>query len=419
MISDCLCGTADYMPHMMAQDTPDFTPTRLEALTRLSRFVPHAGSDYARRRNFDLGAGRHSGVSTLSPYLRHRLITEQEVVEATLGRFSQSSAEKFVQEVFWRTYWKGWLEQRPTVWDAYLGQVRGALDQVQTSAGLRSEWKAACLGETGIDCFDAWAHELVETGYLHNHARMWFASIWIFTLRLPWALGADFFLRHLLDGDPASNTLGWRWVAGLQTIGKTYLARADNIAKYTEGRFNPQGQLAGFAAPLEGPPHPDRQPILQGGAPQKGLRTGLLAHEDDLSLGFTLQDCDAVHTTLVVDAHQEMTPLTPSPLVTAFKSGATEDALTRYGDQLGEQAGSARTTDEIAAWTKAHGLEQIVTAFAPVGPTRSLLDQFERSTALPLVRVMRPYDARAWPYAKAGFFKFKAAIPTLIGQFES
>jgi deoxyribodipyrimidine photo-lyase len=64
--------------------------------------------------------------------------------------------------------------------------------------------------------------ELVETGYLHNHARMWFASIWIFTLRLPWELGADFFLRHLLDGDAASNTLSWRWVAGLHTKGKHY-----------------------------------------------------------------------------------------------------------------------------------------------------------------------------------------------------
>ncbi len=70
----------------------------------------------------------------------------------------------------------------------------------------------------------------MATGYLHNHARMWFASIWIFTLRLPWELGADFFLRHLLDGDPASNTLSWRWVGGMQTMGKTYLARADNIA---------------------------------------------------------------------------------------------------------------------------------------------------------------------------------------------
>ncbi len=90
-----------------------------------------------------------------------------------------------------------------------------------------------------------------SAGYLHNHARMWFASIWIFTLRLPWVLGADFFMRHLCDGDPASNTLSWRWVAGLHTRGKTYLARASNIATYTGGRFTPQDHdLAAFAPPL-------------------------------------------------------------------------------------------------------------------------------------------------------------------------
>ncbi len=211
-----------------------FIPTRTAGLERLARFLPHAGADYARMRNFDLGAGHHHHVSTLSPYIRHRLVTEAEVLQSVLARHSASAAEKYVQEVFWRTYWKGWLEQRPTVWDIYQADLRAALDAVQTQSGLRSAWSAACNGTTGIDAFDHWAQELVQTGYLHNHARMWFASIWVFTLRLPWELGADFFLRHLLDGDPASNTLGWRWVAGLQTRGKTYLARPDNIQKFTD-----------------------------------------------------------------------------------------------------------------------------------------------------------------------------------------
>jgi deoxyribodipyrimidine photo-lyase len=84
----------------------------------------------------------------------------------------------------------------------------------------------AVNGQTGLTCFESWVTELVETGYLHNHARMWFASIWILTLGLPWRLGAVFLYRHLLDGDAASNTLGWRWVAGLQTRGKPYPADA-------------------------------------------------------------------------------------------------------------------------------------------------------------------------------------------------
>ena len=88
-------------------------------------------------------------------------------------------------------------------------------------SGLRRAFEGAVTGSTGIDGFDDWARELTHTGWLHNHARMWFAFIWIFTLELPWALGADFFLRHLVDGDPASNTLSWRWVAGLYTRAKS------------------------------------------------------------------------------------------------------------------------------------------------------------------------------------------------------
>ena len=85
--------------------------------------------------------------------------------------------------------------------------------------------------------------ELRTEGWLHNHTRMWFASIWIFTLRLPWPLGAALFEHHLKDADAASNTLSWRWVAGIQTPGKHYLARAENIARYTNGRFDPRGDL--------------------------------------------------------------------------------------------------------------------------------------------------------------------------------
>ena len=88
-------------------------------------------------------------------------------------------------------------------------------------------------GTTNVDCFNDWVNELKTTNYLHNHTRMWFASIGFSLLGLPWQLGANFFMHHLYDGDPASNTLSWRWVAGLQTLGKNYLATSSNIAKYT------------------------------------------------------------------------------------------------------------------------------------------------------------------------------------------
>ncbi|NSX55557.1 FAD-binding domain-containing protein [Parasulfitobacter algicola] len=394
----------------------EFPPTRTAALQALSAFVPKAGKDYASGRNYDLAG--HPHVSTLSPYIRHRLITEQEVLQAVLGRFSLSSAQKFVQEVFWRTYWKGWLEMRPQVWVDYQRGVQGALNHVQTESGLRDRWEAACKGETDIDCFNHWAQQLVNTGYMHNHARMWFASIWIFTLRLPWELGADFFMRHLLDGDPASNTLSWRWVAGLQTKGKTYLARPDNIAKYTEGRFQPTG-LATDAPPLSGPAHPTPMaaPVLDPWTMTDA--TGILLTEEDLSPGFMLQSKRPVASAVMV-AVTGRSPLSVSPHVTKFTQAAAQDTVSRHADKIGDTA----TLTDVAAlvdWARSHNLDQIVTAYAPVGPAADTLTEAVSVFAkenITLTRALRPYDATCWPHATHGFFKFKDKIPKLVGTMK-
>ncbi len=403
----------------MSDALTQFPPTRTAALERLSTFVPKAGRAYATNRNFDLGPGAHVHVSQLSPYLRHRLITEEEVLQAVLGHYALSSAEKFVQEVVWRTYWKGWLELRPSVWDMYQADLTRAWDRVQTESGLRREWEAACMGETGIDAFDHWAHELGQTGYLHNHARMWFASIWVFTLRLPWELGADFFLRHLLDGDAASNTLGWRWVAGLQTQGKTYLARPDNIAKYTEGRFKPTG-LASFAAPLDGPPHPPRQDPPVGDSLDPGKPSVLLLTDDDLSPGFLFDAGLDPKATGVFTARAEATPLQLADHMHAFMDGAFDDVAARWGDRLGEMS-RLTSAQEIVDWARAHGAEQIVTPYAPVGATARALDRAEApmdDAGMRLVRCLRDYDAGAWPHATHGFFRFKEKIPRIVGRIK-
>ena len=88
------------------------------------------GSQYAAKRNFDLGPGNHNSVSNLSPYIRRRLITEAEVVEAALEAHGLEGAEKFIQEVFWRSYFKGWLESRPDVWRSYCRGVQTDLDKI-------------------------------------------------------------------------------------------------------------------------------------------------------------------------------------------------------------------------------------------------------------------------------------------------
>jgi len=290
---------------------------------------------------------------------------------------------------------------------------------VQTESGLRREWEAACMGETGIDAFDHWAHELVQTGYLHNHARMWFASIWVFTLRLPWEVGADFFLRHLLDGDAASNTLGWRWVAGLQTQGKTYLARPDNIAKYTEGRFKPTG-LASFAAPLDGPPHPPRQDPPVGDSLDPGAKSALLLTDEDLSPGHLFDQGLTPAATAFFTARGDATPLKLADHVGAFMDAALDDVAARWGDRLGPVS---RLTDpsQISSWAQAQGATQIVTPFAPVGATARSLDRAEQdldAAGIRLVRVLRDYDAGAWPHATHGFFRFKEKIPQIVGRIK-
>ena len=256
----------------------DWTPTRAAGLARLAGFQPRMGR-YGGVRTHDLGPGDRGNVSMMSPWLRRRLVTEREAVEAALARFAPSTVEKFVQEVIWRTYFKGWLEHRPSVWTDYAAGVPRDLEALDGAAARRLAEAEA--GATGIAPFDAWARELVETGYLHNHARMWFASIWIFTLGLPWRLGARFFLRHLLDGDPASNTCSWRWVAGLHTPGKTYVARSSNIVKYTGGRFEGVRGLAKDPAPLDEGGLPPKGPLRAPDRPLFEAPTALLILEDE------------------------------------------------------------------------------------------------------------------------------------------
>lgn len=395
--------------------------TRAEALDRLERFLPRAGRDYAASRNFDRGPADRANVSVLSPYVRARLVTEEDVLRAVLARHSPSAAEKFVQEVLWRTYWKGWLESRPIVWDHYLRDLAGAYAQIERESDRARAFAEAVEGRTGIGAFDAWARELVAEGYLHNHARMWFASVWIFTLQLPWELGADFFMRHLLCGDPAANTLSWRWVAGLQTKGKTYLATRENIRRYTDGRLDPGARIATRADALTGPTYgPGRLPDLALARPSD-VPTMLLLHDDDLGVdSLDLGGID-VRETLGFDAVAGRSPRPMAPAVDAFVREALGDALGRapHGDGATiVTAGDARATAAaLAERAVAGGMRRIVAPFAPVGPVASALAELRaplegRGVALELLG--RRYDATVWPYATRGFFNLKDKIPSVL-----
>ena len=395
-------------------------PTREEGLRRLRAFLPHAGREYARLRNFDDGPSRHIHVSTLSPWIRHRLLLESEVVDAVLKQHSFQSAEKFIQEVFWRTYWKGWLELRPGVWQSYKANLEQLIDCYESDAVLQENISQATSGETGIDCFDAWAKELIAHGYLHNHARMWFASIWIFWLGLPWQLGADFFLRNLLDGDPAVNTLSWRWVAGLQTKGKSYLARPDNIAKFTRGRFRPEDKSSAEVRSISGPPDPEPGRIDARTNWNRSKRTGLLLSEDDLSHNFLGLPAIGFQGLAALNSSRGRSPIGVSDRVASFVGGALGDALGRAHCNKGRPTDNILQTSSVyslVGWAQRANIEQIVTPYAPVGPAQDALNLLEHkliSLKIELIRVLRSSDAVAWPKATHGFFRFKRALPTLI-----
>ena len=394
-------------------------PGREAGLRRLGDFAHRAGPLYAKSRNFDFGPERRGNVSMLSPYLRHRLVLEQDVLEAVLQQHSESAAAKFVEEVFWRAYFKGWLEHRPSVWTDYRRSVSRLLQNLESDSDALGRYEAAVDGKTGIDCFDAWVNELVTEGYLHNHARMWFASIWVFTLGLPWQLGADFFYRHLVDGDPASNTLGWRWVCGLHTPGKTYLARASNITHFTDNRFFPEGRLAERAPALtESSSHPVA-PLSPAQTLDREVRYGLLITEEDCSaesLGLPF----APAAVLGAVATNLRSPLPVGKPALAFAEGAVRDGVERASRAFAAD-GSLSTSDDwnegLLDWATQHRLEAVVTPYAPTGPVAErLADARNRLAAagIDLLRVRRPYDSATWPHARRGFFRLKKQIPSIL-----
>jgi deoxyribodipyrimidine photo-lyase len=395
------------------------TPTRAEGLARLAAFTPRMGRAYAAGRNTDRGPGRHSHVSSLSPYTRRRLVLESELVEAALAAHGPEAAQKFIAEVFWRGYFKGWLERRPQVWASYrrgLAADLAALDHDRRAAKAVARAEA---GETGIAPFDAWVQELVETGYLHNHARMWFASIWIFTLGLPWRIGADFFLRHLLDGDAASNTLSWRWVAGLHTRGKTYAAREDNIARFTDGRFTLRpGTLAEVTVGLEATEPeglPPLMPLRPVTAPDPALPTLLLLTDEDGRVEDFAPATLDLRAVVALQATHLRSPRPVAEAVAAFDAGMLADTAARLG--LAPEGLAARDPAALARLAARAGARQIVTPYATRGPLHDWLTDAAPALAAQGIRLAewtRPWDRAIWPHATAGFFKVAERIPRLI-----
>ncbi len=200
---------------------------RREALRRLEAVKP---AKYAKTRNSLDGA-----VTQLSPFIRHRVLSLAEVRDAALQKVGQpSEAFKLIQELAWHDYFQRvyaavgdagmWRDLEP--WKTGLGPSDYASD-------LPSDVEA---GETGIDWVDHFARQLSEEGWLHNHARMWLACYVVHVRQVRWQAGAAWFLRHLVDGDVASNNLSWQWVASTFSA-KPYFMNRENVVKFSGGRF--------------------------------------------------------------------------------------------------------------------------------------------------------------------------------------
>ena len=376
-----------------------FEASKAAALNRLNNFVEKNLSEYSKLRNFDFGPEKRTNISGLSPYITHGVINEKEVIEKSLSKFSFSKNEKFIQEVLWRTYWKGWLELRPNVWTDYLVE----LNKIREEYKDNQNYKNAIDGKTNIECFNFWVTELKENNYLHNHTRMWFASIWIFTLELPWQLGAEFFMQHLYDGDSASNTLGWRWVAGIQTQGKHYLASEWNIKKFTNNRFN------SIKLNENAPPKVSEKTysIVKQDFSNKNIDDeNLFIFENSLSFETTDFQNHKFKKIYIVLNKNENRSIKLSEKVIKFKTLLIDDQKQRLENNS--------INCEVVDISEVKNInEKVIALYPTVGENLDYLN----SNNLKIDFLYRKLDQYSWQYCNKGFFNFKNYIPKIITTF--
>ena len=376
-----------------------FEASRAKALDQLNNFVDNHLAEYSKLRNFDFGPEKKSNISCLSPYITHGVINEKEVIQKALSKFSFSKNEKFIQEVLWRTYWKGWLELRPNVWTDYLVELK----QIRNEFKNNQDYLSAIEGKTNIDCFNRWVTELKENNYLHNHTRMWFASIWIFTLELPWQLGAEFFMKHLFDGDAASNTLGWRWVAGIQTQGKHYLASEWNIKKFTNNRFQ-NIQLNENAPPKVS--EKSYQIIKQDFNNSENIKEkNLLIFDNNLSFEVTDFKENNFKKIYLVSNKNEDRSIKLSEKLMKFKSLLIEDQAQRLKNQS--------IDCQIIDISEVTNIENCCGLYPTIGENLDYLN----SNNLKVDFLYRSLDQLAWQYCNKGFFNFKNYIAKIVSTF--
>tara|TARA_B110000967_G_scaffold177474_1_gene191611 strand:- start:8 stop:1147 length:1140 start_codon:yes stop_codon:yes gene_type:complete len=375
-----------------------FHTSREKALESLDLFINNDIVNYSSKRNYDFGPVERKNVSCLSPYISHRLINEYEISKKILSKYPYQKVEKYIQEIYWRVYWKGWLELRPKVWTDFTED----LNKIEESENYR----LAINGQTKIECFNDWVKEIKEYNYLHNHARMWFASIWIFTLGLPWQKGAEFFMRHLLDGDAASNTLSWRWVGGLQTKGKHYLAQSWNISKFLNKQYK-NIELIENAPPLIDNREYRISPIE---IKKNNIRNNyLIVFENDLSVeNLKINDYKKIYFVLLENKSRS---LKLDSKVLNYKKNVMKSQLTKIGDNF--ELINENKTEELM-----ENLKNFDIIYPSIGENMSFLTRMVKEKKLIINFITRDEDEFCWNFSNKGYFNFKLSIPKILAKFQ-
>ena len=330
---------------------------RQEALRRLNTTDIEA---YGRNRNFLNGA-----VSKLSPYLRHGCLTLSETSNNVQERYGAQS-QKFVEELAWRDYWR-------RVWYELGDDIFSDIEDQKVALGDRLLPDFIRQGITGLPCMDGFIRDLMLEGYVHNHARMWFAAYVVHWLKVDWREAADWFENYLLDGDKASNHLSWQWVASVNSS-KPYYFNKENLARYTGEKYCANCKIN---CPFDASYESINEKLFAGSVPgiAKTYRINMPA-----------KDALSTHQAVAIYVHDEMLsgahPLLRRPMAKVF---VFDDFL--HGKwplkRLQFMADCLNELQDVEIWAgdtreilKARGVGQIITQDMPNKQLKALLEPF-------------------------------------------